>query len=52
MSHVFLPSCYSTVIAYRPDAFPSLGDPDRSRLGAPRRWHKATPPGNPDNAAL
>lgn len=29
MSHVFSPSCYSTVIAYRPDAFPS---------GAPKSW--------------
>jgi putative spermidine/putrescine transport system substrate-binding protein len=29
MSHVFSPSCYSTVIAYRPDAFPK---------GAPKSW--------------
>ena len=29
MSHVFSPSCYSTVIAYRPDAFPN---------GAPKSW--------------
>src|SRR5262245_15447153 len=29
MSHVFSPSCYSTVIAYRPDAFPK---------GAPQSW--------------
>jgi putative spermidine/putrescine transport system substrate-binding protein len=29
MTHVFSPSCYSTVIAYRPDAFPN---------GAPKSW--------------
>ena len=29
MSHVFSPSAYSTIIAYRPDAFPN---------GAPKSW--------------
>ena len=40
MSHVFSPSCYSTVIAYRQDAFPK-GAPNLGRISGTSRRSRA-----------